>query len=170
MSTADSLYECCMRDEPVTLPVYLDYFGNASGLSKTVIVLGVYQGMVQRGLVSAKLLHNCLLSNRLNELVHAKHKHKPTYYYKEFCDMKLDLTNLPYKAMGDLPREQWMDIYDDNHCPNCNVKGYVTNEHDMNRMCYECQNMVCTMCFDVAEEPGDQDEDLCICKKCQGKL
>ena len=80
-TTAKELCDCCWSDETPSYPVLTDYFGNAltSGDEEDIaIVFGVYQGMVKSG-VSAELLHNCLLSDRLNELVHAKHKHRTGY-------------------------------------------------------------------------------------------
>ena len=122
MTTAQSLVESCLRDEPVNLTVFLDYFGNARKSAHVTTVLGVYQMMVYRG-VTAELLHNCLLSKRLNELVHAMYKHKPTQYYLDFCKKKIDLTNKIYAALGDLPEHKWMEIYDNNHCPQLQSRG-----------------------------------------------
>ena len=76
-------------------PALTDYFGNAltSGDEEDItIVFGVYQGMVKSGM-SAELLHNCLLNDRLTELVHAKHKHRTGYYYRGFCYKMLDLSD-----------------------------------------------------------------------------
>ena len=160
MTTAQSLVESCLKDEPVNMTVFLDYFGNARKSDHVTTVLGVYQMMVYRG-VTAELLHNCLLSNRLNELVHAMYKHKPTQYYLDFCKKKIDLTNKIYAALGDLPVDKWMVIYDNNHCPNCKAEGYITNKQEIQRMCRECNRLVCLVC--VADP---NDEDACICKKC----
>ena len=79
--------------------------------------------MVKAG-VSAELLHNCLLSDRLNELVHAKRKHRTGYYYRAFCSKMLDLSD--QHPLGPIPFEQWMPIYSDDHCPSCNAGGYLT--------------------------------------------
>ena len=95
-TTAESLMDVCARDEIPDLPVLADYFGKAlyskNRREDIMIIFGVYQGMYKTGGISAELLHNCLLSNRLNELVHAKHKHRPSGYWCMFQDMKLDLT------------------------------------------------------------------------------
>jgi hypothetical protein len=75
------------------------------------------------------LLHNCLLSNRLNELVYAKHQHRTSGYWCMFQDKKLDLSD-PFPT-GCLPRDQWMEIYDDDHCPHCNAPGYLTKRKEI---------------------------------------
>ena len=79
-TTAQSLMDACARDEIPDLPVLADYFGKAlyskNRHDDIMIIFGVYQGMCKTGGISAELLHNCLLSNRLNELVHAKHQHR----------------------------------------------------------------------------------------------
>jgi len=89
-------------------------------------------------------------------------------YYDDFCKNKIDLHNKVYAALGDLPKEQWMDIYDDNHCPNCHAKGYITSKHQIQRMCRECQNLVCMMCF-PKENWEDEEGERCICNKCSKK-
>ena len=125
-TTAQRLYDSCVKGEPLSYPVLIDYFGNAwhsENEDDISIVFGVYMGLIHQG-VSQKLLHNCLLTNRLNELVHAKHKYHSGYYYTAFCHKKLDLTDR--FPVGTLPKEDWMVIYDDDHCPRCNTKGYLT--------------------------------------------
>ena len=84
MTTAEDLVKSCLRDEHVSFPVYMDYFGNASEPDDITTVLGMYQRMVLRG-VTAELLHNCLLSNRLNELVHAMHTWKRIFTMMTFA-------------------------------------------------------------------------------------
>ena len=125
-TTAKTLCDCCWSDEIPPYPVLIDYFGNAlsSGEEEDInIVFGVYQSIVKSG-VSADLLHNCLLSDRLNELVHAKHKHRTGYYYRAFCYKMLDLSD--QHPLGPIPFEQGVPIFSDEHCPSCNAGGYLT--------------------------------------------
>jgi hypothetical protein len=125
-TTAKELCDCCWSDEIPSCPVLTDYFGHAStsGDEEDItIVFGVYQGMVKSG-VSAELLHNCLLSDRLNELVHAKHKHRTGYYDRAFYYKMLGLPD--QHPLGPIPYEQLMPIYSDDHCPSCNANGYLT--------------------------------------------
>ena len=96
--TADTLIECCYLDVMPPIPVLADYFGKAFGtLDHECVVLGIYQGLVKRHGVTADVLHIHFLKNRLNELVHSCYRGNETFYYKKFCDLKLDLrtvTNL----------------------------------------------------------------------------
>ena len=60
------------------------------------------------------------LQNKLNELVHAKFKFRPTRYYKMFCDRKLDLKSKTIFTNNEL-KDKFveLDITDDDHCPIC---------------------------------------------------
>ena len=124
----------------------IDCFGNATQSKNEddiSIVFGVYMGLIEQG-VSPTLLYNCLLTNRLTELVHAKHTHHTGYCYTAFCHKKLDLTDR--FPVGTLPKDQWMDIYDDDHCPRCNTVGHlahgmrndVANDTEPSWRCIEC--------------------------------
>ena len=150
------LVDCCLRDEFPSFPTLVDYFGDALGdREKEVVVLGVYQGLVNYKSLDADTLHNCLLSNRLDELVHKQYKFRPSCYYKMFCDMDISLKDRAY--LGGFPKSQWVEIYDDNHCPNCKSEGYITNDlRDGYIDCYECFKMMCKNCH------GEGGK----CKKC----
>ena len=145
-TTAQRLYDSCVKGEPLSYPVLTDYFGNATQSESEddiAIVFGVYMGLIQQG-VSPKLLHNCLLTNRLNELVHEKHKHHSGYAYTAFCHKNLDLADRC--PVGTLPKEHWMVIYDDDHCPRRNTVGDLTrgkrnevsNNNEPSWSCMEC--------------------------------
>ena len=96
--TADVFIECCYSDLFPSIPVLVDYFGNAwNNTEHSCVVLGIYQGLVKRHGVTANVLHEHFLTNRLNELVHSVYKDNETFYYKKFCDLGIDLktvTNL----------------------------------------------------------------------------
>jgi hypothetical protein len=157
-TTAQSLCEACARDEIPSLPVLADYFGKAifspDPQEDVMIIFGVYQGMCKTG-VSAKLLHNCMLSNRLNELVHAKHRHRTSGYWAMFQAKELDLSD-PC-PVGCLSKDQWMEIYDDDHCPHCNTPGYLTEKKEL-RVPSGKQHFGCTDCCQP-EDDEDEDED-----------
>ena len=162
METAKDLYHACMRDDWPSFPTIVDFFGDAIRTPShevKAIVLGVYQGLVCHKDVSIELLHNCMMTNRLNELVHAKYKHQPSDYYKCFCQMginlnqKVNIKALLYKDTEELP------ILDDDHCPNCGTSGFVTKKnHEGLIDCAKCLTQMCKFCVsDVVES---------ICKKC----
>ena len=70
--TSDSLIECCYLDLLPGVSVLVDYFGNAwNNTEHSCIVLGIYQGLVKRRGVTANVLQEHFLKNRLNELVHS---------------------------------------------------------------------------------------------------
>ena len=71
-----------------SLPVLVDYFGNARSEEEISIVLGLYQVLLKKKGVTEELLENCFRSNRLNDLVHVKHYHGKSGYYNEFCKKK----------------------------------------------------------------------------------
>ena len=147
----------------------MDFFWSASNQLERTIVLGIYQGMVKMKGVRAELLANCLQTNRLNQLVHAKYRFGKTQYYMMFINSDIDLTPR-VKVETELPREQWMTIYDDDHCPNCEAKGYITrNNRDGFIDCSKCYMLMCKYCHGerskcqkcVANgdpESGDDDE------------
>ena len=101
MSNAKELYECCWRDEfPASFSVVCDYFGNARSREELTTVLGVYQGLVKRDLLSAQELHKNMVRGTLQKLITKKYKKRgETCYYKDFVDMKLVLDN-PLNQIG----------------------------------------------------------------------
>ena len=159
-TTAQSLMDACARDEIPDLPVLADYFGKAlyskNQHDDIMIIFGLYQRMCKTGGISAELLHNCLLCNRLNELVHAKHQHSTSGYWCMFQDKKLDLSD-PFPT-GCLPRDQWMEIYDDDHCPHCNAPGYLTQSKEIREPAGK-QLFGCTECTTPYTGEDDEEED-----------
>ena len=151
-STAQVLIDACFADVLPPPGVIFGYFGNAVGREQICSVLGIYQGLVKFRGVKHDLLFNCFLSNRLNDLVHAKYMNSPTGYYKLFCASKIDL-----KRFGkSIKEELWMPIYDDDHCPGCNTIGYRTKDLGFGTDCSVCYNMLCENCY------GHDSK----CKKC----
>lgn len=154
---SDILVKCCFRNElPQTIPTLVDYFGSAAfDESKDVIVLGVYRGLVMKG-IKSNLLHNCLVTRRLNELIHKKYTFRKSGYYRKFCDLGIDLDqhHLKNNFVKRLP------IYDDNHCPTCNTEGYISLEYYKIKSdgpdCERCFDWMCTKCY------GGRG----LCKKC----
>jgi len=90
-TTAEELVKACFWDLLPGIPVVADYFGNAEDEEEERIVFGIYQGLVKFKGVDHDLLFNCFLSDRLDELVHAKYKHGKTGYYQKFCQKNISL-------------------------------------------------------------------------------
>ena len=105
--------------------------------------------------VDSDLLHNCLLTGRLNELVHKKYKFGKTGYYEQFCTLGIDLDKhyLKNDSVEPLP------IYDNDHCESCNTEGYITlgyREIESAPYCAKCFKLMCVNCY------GGND----FCKNC----
>jgi hypothetical protein len=144
-----------MRDElPRDLPTLADYF-DLEDEAKACIILGVYEGLVKYRGVDADLLHNCLLTGRLNELIHKKYKFGRTRYYDEFCKLGIDLDKHHIKNDS----VEVLPIYTNDHCENCNKEGYITRKYcniDASPDCARCFKLMCKKCY------GNDD----FCKKC----
>ena len=164
-TTAEELVKACFWDLLPGIPVVADYFGNAEDEEEERIVFGIYQGLVKFKGVDHDLLFNCFLSDRLDELVHAKYKHGKTGYYQKFCEKNISLKTQTLHRK--LPKKLWKPIYDDDTCPNpnCLSVGYRTQKNSFDGvgvdcckclkfMCKKCYggNMRCKTCF--AEDPG----------------
>ena len=161
-TTAQELYNCCFEDIMPSLPVITDFFGDTPE-EHLYIVFGVYQGLVKRKGISVELLFHCYLSDRLTELVHAMYKHEKTHYYNMFCELNINLKDQCPSFI--LPTEHWKDIPNDDYCPNCNHKGFITSNFRFNRDCRRCYKLVCSHCVYNEEEDSENEGEL-ICKKC----
>ena len=73
-----------------------------------------------------------------------------------FQDKKLDLSD-PF-PVGCLPRDQWMEIYHDDHCPHCNATGYLTESKEI-RVPTGKQLFGCTECATPYNGEDDEEED-----------
>ena len=116
------------------------------------IIYGVYQGLLKYKFVSLELLTNCFLTNRLDELIHIKYRHRKSRYYVDFLkkQIKIGQTN---KNTDDKPTA--LQIFDDDHCSSCLIKGYITYNY----------------CIDADISPPDCCVCLKnICKACKGNF
>lgn len=88
MVSAHSLVEACNEDEfcYITNAAFADYFRTRNDKDLTTM-LGLYQGLVFYRDVDEELLHNCLLTGRLEELIHTKYKNRPSGHYVNFLKM-----------------------------------------------------------------------------------
>ena len=154
--TSDILVKCCFKDEIPPLPVLADYFGDSFGDDqKENIVFGVYVGLVKYKNLNSDLLHNCFLSNRLNELIHQKYKYHKSGYYEEFCKLNINLKTVT--CLYPIKESEYLPIYDDNFCPLCLTEGYYLEKKAIGMDCEKCLHMMCTSCF---------KPDTFVCKKC----
>ena len=100
MRNSDELVKACFLDLLPSLPTLVDYFGNAwQDEEKACIVLGLYQGLVKFRDVDSDTLHNSLMKNKLNDLVHSKYKNNESGYYNLFCNLKIDLNKSCWEVL-----------------------------------------------------------------------
>ena len=162
MTTAASLVRILRSDgEPLSAPVMFDYFGQAADNDEHVgILMGVYEGLVRYKFVPAALLHNCYLTNRLDELIRVKHTHWRSSYYEDLVEKGVTVgrtCHLPPRGVVPLP------IDDDDHCASCGGEGYVTMSHGSFGAapdCERCFNGICRLCV-VRLADGS-----CVCPAC----
>ena len=153
------LVDCAYRDcLPSDIPTIIDYFGDFTDKKTLPLLFGVYQGLIKYKNVTSDLLHMCFLSNRLDELIHKKFTHKPSGYYQKFKDQNLIIGNT---NLLNTKNKKTFEIYDDDYCPYCNTKGFLTNNNTLNIDCTECYKFLCKKCAYLG------DEDLCLHKRCQ---
>ena len=141
------LVECCLLDLlPTNISTLVDYFGinNVTDKEIFMIIFGIYQGLIKFKGVSENLLHKCCLSGRLNELIHKKFKFMPTRYYEKFCNKKIKIDSLYTNKM-------YFKIYDDDHCPKCNAKGFITETKALGIDCPKCLHLICKECYKKIE-------------------
>lgn len=120
-----------------------DYFFNIESDEHQNVAYGVLKGLFLMG-IPKTLIHNCFLTNRLDELVDKKYKNRESKYYELFKqkNIKFGKTCLLPVHVDDF------EIYDSDHCPSCNQPGFLTINypHGATPDCYVCCKQGCKMC------------------------
>ena len=145
----NNLKEYFYNREELSIPTIADYFGfnNYNDDENFGILLGIYSGLIKYKGIDLKLIHNCLLSKRLEELIHKKYKYNQSGYYKKFIEKNIKFDYLTIDEPID--KEYHLEIFDDDHCVNCNNKGYITNNNCLEYVpndCCVCFKMICKLC------------------------
>jgi hypothetical protein len=156
--TADSLVVCIRRNLYLNQPIISDYFGQVRSNEEVEITYDVYRDLVLTKGVDANILHNCLMTNRLNELVALKNSYYPSDAYRSFIQRNIDLT--PYFMLNLFDPNQHIEILSDDYCINCNRRGYYSEQNAMPEKCSYCLKNYCCYC--------DANEDENICVNCFG--
>ena len=142
-TSASELIESCWRDlMDFSPPVFFDYFNSKFTDEEIGIVFGIYQGLVKYRGVDEQLLHKWFMANRLDELIHKKYNYKSSGYYELFKQKNLQIGRNNLLAGYDYSFE----IYDEDHCPFCEEKGYYTNNNALNIDCEKCLKFLCKKC------------------------
>lgn len=157
MKTSEHLVKCCLIDElPEEMPTLADYFKYAlSNEENFIILFGVYQGLVKYKDVECELLHKCCVGNRLGELIDKKYKHRSSYYYKLYKENKIKVDD------KNGAKDMSFKIYDDDYCPKCNSKGFITNNNSLDIDCPICFKFICKKCSSL----DDEEPIHLLCKK-----
>jgi hypothetical protein len=132
-----------------------DYFGIQIINDNNEIIYGIYEDLITIKGIPKKLIENCYMTNRLDELIYKKNIHKKSSYYELFHKNNIKIG----KTFFYDNKTETFEIYDDNHCPSCNMNDYLTS-NNINTECSLCLNNVCKLCF------YDNDNDN-ICYKCK---
>lgn len=150
--TIHDLYECCDVNpnikfvDLVILPseeCKKDYFGNSIGnINKEKVVLLVYIDLIQNKKVHPIHIKHCLVTNRLDELIHAYNTFKKFVWYREFCRMNIKLNKENYKF---LDKSKWNKIGSDDNCAECGKDG-VYSKNKL-RYCVNCNSQSCEDCL-----------------------
>ena len=151
-TTAEILCKSFDEDCLPSIPVLIDYWGrNTSNEEIIYLIYNVYYGLYLKGITSG-LFHKCFLSNKLDELIHKKYKHKSSDYYHEFVKKKISIGNTYYDMRTpedkDVETEnEDFEILDDNTCPSCYSDNYYTENYIKGAPnCAVCRKWICNLC------------------------
>lgn len=158
--TIDLLFHNIHNDYLAILDITVinDYFGCQNN-NNTEIIYGIYEDLITIKGISKKLIENCYMTNRLDELIHIKNIHKKSIYYDLFKDNNIKIGKTFYYDNKIDP----LELYDDNHCPCCNMNNYI-NITD----CSICLISMCKLCcFDdnICYKCKNQNLELSIKNK-----
>lgn len=155
MDTVVNLYKCLKNNNRPDASICHDFFGKKNLTSDHIaIILGCYKDLYMQN-IPINIFHKCFINNKLDELIHKKHTFcKNDYYdlfvkknivigntfknYKYFCELDEDeievlkMKNLIPDEVDETHKfyftyQNDITIYDDDHCPTCNIKGYCQN-------------------------------------------
>lgn len=154
--TIDALFKAIQTDDgEISRGVINDFFGykNITDPNNLQLIFEVYVDMIKTKGVSKALVENCFVTNRLDELIHTKSTHMPSHAYVQFCAKNLTIgpTYIGESEVGPL------EIKDDDCCPSCEAKGYITQHQRLTFMtpdCIDCGTYMCKGCVKVSEDGG----------------
>lgn len=138
--TVDTLFNAIYGKEDISNGAIADYIGNCN------VDLGIklWSGLIKNKGVTKELAENCFKTNRIDLLVKAKNKYKPSTYFNDYLNSKSKLGGVFMQTRSVRSPEQ-LPIYDDNHCPSCNCANY--NENIISPPdCPGCYKIICKEC------------------------
>jgi hypothetical protein len=161
--TIDLLFDNIFEDDLQHMhpAVKCDYFGLNKGEHINTIY-GIYVSLIKIKGIPKNLIENCFLINRLDELIHKKHIYNKSGYYNIFCDKNIKIGATAF----DNTDIDILEIFDDNHCPSCNIDEYNTINKISDAVapsdCSKCFNNICIKCSTYCDI-----ECSFICYKCE---
>ena len=125
----------------------------------------LFKGLIYARHVPESLIIKCCNFGRLQELVDKKLKTDNISSIKKwFIDSKI---NLDQYLINTVEQNMNFKIYDDDHCPNCNSKGYISKNNMINIDCSYCLIHICKKCIANQDKiyHTNKINDI-ICEKC----
>jgi hypothetical protein len=175
MSKTSNILENCIYQDliPDDFSVLADYFGihnlnilNIHNHEYITNIFGMYQCLIKYGNITSNDLHNALINNSLDKMIHNTFNNVlcSNSYYKEFCKYQIQLQlninteNFDLNIPNDNDNESKQNI-----CPNCNLENYndyfpVKESPD----CLNCYQFICTRCSEIDKD----DTSARICNHC----
>jgi hypothetical protein len=144
-----------------------DYFGIQDNNENNEIIYGIYEDLITIKGIPKKLIENCYMTNRLDELIHKKNIHKKSIYYDLFLKNNIKIGKTFFYDNKTEP----LKLSSDNYCPSCNMNYYLTS-NSINKECSQCLINVCKLCSftDNDDDNGNDNDDNDnndICYKCK---
>ncbi len=142
ITTSDTLVNYVNDDggqevSQLSFAVIIDYYGVENVVSSETcsLINSIYSNLILSRGVTSQLLNKCFLSSRLDELIHKKYTYDKTEDYDEFVELGIKIGPTILRSREGEP-DRWLgevdpsfEINDDDHCPNCNLVGYFTENN-----------------------------------------
>ena len=84
MNSAYMIHDNILNGMPITELSITDLFGKNFIEENYGLMYGVYEGLIKHKRVSKKMLYDCFITNRLDELIHKKYTIKKTVIIYNF--------------------------------------------------------------------------------------
>lgn len=138
----------CKSLNDLSICLITDYFGESIDDDENVKDLFyIYKFLIEHQMVNEKILHNCFLTNRLDELIIKKFEHLPNKTTYRYFQNKYKIGDT-YIGTSNIDK---LTIDNDN-CSNCMSNGFITNQNwnlgdnFFGADCEFCCKKICKIC------------------------
>jgi hypothetical protein len=174
MNTAYTIHDKILNGMPITeYSIKTDLFGKNFIEENYGLMYGVYEGLIKHKGVTKKMLYDCFITNRLDELIHKKYTIKKNSYYIQFCEKNIIIGETFYNLSNDDEEEQEeqevIDITTDDYCETCGTVGFYTKNYitDNAPDCRYCGKLLCNLCkIDNTVKKYGEIEKVYVCFDC----